>query len=106
MMARVAFSTETPPIDAAVNRQNPIGGMLMPIAELISTMTPKTTGSIPICTTSGMNTGITTAMLEIVSSTVWVTIRNRLIRISSTTALVVSSKKLSATCSGICASIR
>ena len=75
------------------------------MAELISTITPNTIGSMPIWLTSGMNTGITTTMLEIVSSTVWVAIRNRLIRISSTTALAVSSRKLSATLAGICASI-
>src|SRR5437867_1722469 len=56
-MAMVVFSTERLATRASTNSTMPIGGCNKPIIRFSTMISPKCTGSIPSCCTTGMSTG-------------------------------------------------
>jgi len=57
-MARDSLSRFVSPIEQAMNKQTPTGGVVKPITRLSTKMTPKCSGSTPICFIKGSKTGV------------------------------------------------
>jgi hypothetical protein len=58
MIALDRVSKRLLPMEQAINKHTPTGGVVNPITKLSTTITPKCRGSTPICIIKGRSTGV------------------------------------------------
>src|SRR5437879_11212295 len=104
-MPRVTSSILMRPTPATVLSTVPTGGVIRPMALLMTNSTPKYTGSMPAALTTGISTGVRIRMVGVMSIAVPTAITSTMIAIISSIWLPTKGPSSAIICQGIWATV-